>query len=142
MMVFYSVLSSLLLSLWHTLMLIEQAARIRVVLSLGMLLSLDPNLIAWRSKKQLTVSKSFAEAEYRVVAYVVAEIIWIRKLLHDLGIVLSAPTKVLCDNISSTYPNTNAIHHQHSKHIAFDYHFVGEHAAHGDLVICYVPTQF
>lgn len=53
-----------------------------------------PNLISWCSKKQPTVSKSSTEAEYRAVAYTVVETIWILKLLADLGLRLSSPTKV------------------------------------------------
>lgn len=36
-----------------------------------------PNLISCRSKKQLIVSKSSTEAEYRALAYTVAESMWI-----------------------------------------------------------------
>lgn len=92
-------------------------------------------LIARCSKKQPTVYKSSTEVEYRAVAYTVAETIWIRKLLADLGIVLSTPTRVMCDNISATYLTTNPSHHDCSKHIAVDYHFVCERVADGDVVV-------
>ncbi|XP_021993867.1 uncharacterized mitochondrial protein AtMg00810-like [Helianthus annuus] len=42
------------------------------------------NLISWSSKRQTTVSRSSAEAEYRAVANVVTEICWIRNLLLEL----------------------------------------------------------
>ena len=77
-----------------------------------------------------------------LVAYIVAETAWIRKLLAEIGIVLSACTRVMCDNISATYLNANPSHHHHSKHIAVDYHFVHERVAHGDVVVRYVPTKF
>ena len=35
----------------------------------------------------------------------------------------------------------NPIHHDCSKHIAVDYHFVGEQVAVGDLVVRYIPTS-
>ncbi|XP_026429813.1 uncharacterized protein LOC113326267 [Papaver somniferum] len=39
------------------------------------------NLISWSSKRQATVSRSSAEAEYRGVANTVAETTWLRNLL-------------------------------------------------------------
>jgi len=61
-------------------------------------------------------------------------------LLADIGIMLSTPTHVMCDNISATYLTANPSHHDHSKHIAVDYHFVRERVAAGDVVVRYVPT--
>ena len=42
------------------------------------------NLISWSSKRQPVVSRSSAEAEYRVVANGVAEVSWLRQLLVEL----------------------------------------------------------
>ncbi|MCQ7013006.1 hypothetical protein, partial [Clostridioides difficile] len=43
-----------------------------------------------------TLSKSETEAEYRPIA--VAETLWVRSLLVDLGLVLRRPVQLLCDN--------------------------------------------
>jgi len=87
------------------------------------------------------MSKSSIEAEYREIAYIVTETLWIRYLLTELGILLCDPIKVLYDNISATYITVNPILHDHSKHIKLDYHFVHERVSHGDLVVTYVSTQ-
>jgi hypothetical protein len=42
------------------------------------------NLISWSAKRQHTLSRSSAEAEYRGVANVVSESCWIRNLLLEL----------------------------------------------------------
>lgn len=45
-----------------------------------------PNLIDWNARKQATVSRSSAEAEYKAVANATAKIIWIQSLLRKLGV--------------------------------------------------------
>jgi hypothetical protein len=40
------------------------------------------NLVSWSARKQATVSRSSTEVEYKVLANVTAEIIWIQALLH------------------------------------------------------------
>nr|XP_016468706.1 PREDICTED: uncharacterized mitochondrial protein AtMg00810-like [Nicotiana tabacum] len=107
----------------------------------GFVVFLGSNLISWHAKKQPTVSKSSTEAEYRAIAYTVAETCWIRHILCELGIFLHELIRVLCDNISSTYMTRNPVFHDHSKHIAVDFHFVRDMVAQGDLIIQYVPTH-
>nr|GFB99491.1 ribonuclease H-like domain-containing protein [Tanacetum cinerariifolium] len=47
------------------------------------------NLLSWSSKRQHTISRFSAEAEYRGVANVVAETAWLRNLLRELHSPLS-----------------------------------------------------
>ena len=50
----------------------------------GYCVYLGPSLVSWSSKRQPTVSRSSAEAEYRAVANAVAECTWLRQLLQEL----------------------------------------------------------
>jgi hypothetical protein len=43
---------------------------------------LGDNLVSWSSKRQTTISRLSAEAEYRAVAHAVAETCWLRQLLQ------------------------------------------------------------
>ncbi|GJR14669.1 ribonuclease H-like domain-containing protein [Tanacetum coccineum] len=64
----------------------------------GYCVFLGDNLLSWSAKRQVTLSRSSAEAEYRGVANVVAETAWIRNLLLELHAPLTTATLVYCDN--------------------------------------------
>jgi hypothetical protein len=85
---------------------------------------LGDNLVSWSAKRQTVISRSSAEAEYRVVTNVVAEDTWLRQLLHELQASPSRCTLVYCDNISAVYLSTNPVQHQRTKHVEIDLHFV------------------
>jgi len=107
----------------------------------GYAVFLGDNLISWSSKRQSTVSRSSAEAEYRAVANGVAEATWLRQLLQELSAPLRRATLVYCDNISAVYMTFNPVQHQRTKHIEIDLHFVRERVAVGDLRVLHVPTS-
>jgi hypothetical protein len=75
----------------------------------GYCVYLGDNLISWLSKRQTTVSRSSAEAEYRAVAHVVAECCWIRQLLGELHHPLTTATVVFLDNVSTVYMASNPV---------------------------------
>ena len=51
-----------------------------------------------KSKKQATLSRSFAEAEYRSLASATCEVTWLGNLLHNLGLKNLFHVDVFCDN--------------------------------------------
>ena len=107
----------------------------------GYAVFLGENLIFWSSKRQSTVSRSSAEAEYCVVANGVAEATWLRQLLREFRAPLHRATLVYCDNISAVYMTSNPVQHQRTKHIEIDLHFVRERVAVGDVRVLHVPTS-
>ncbi|XP_022017732.1 uncharacterized mitochondrial protein AtMg00810-like [Helianthus annuus] len=108
----------------------------------GYCVYLGDNLVSWSSKRQSTISRSSAEAEYRGVANVVAKICWLRNLLLELRRPLSKASLVYCDNISAIYLSGNPVQHQRTKHIELDIHFVRDHAQKGLVRILHVPSRF
>ncbi|XP_024317012.1 uncharacterized protein LOC106865377 isoform X2 [Brachypodium distachyon] len=60
----------------------------------GYTVFLGDALVSWSSKRQPTVSRSSAEAEYRGVANAVAESCWLRQLLGELHVHLDRSTVV------------------------------------------------
>ena len=81
----------------------------------GYAVFLGDNLVSWSSKRQNTVSRSSAEAEYRAVANGVAEACWLRQLMQELHCPLTKSTLVYCDNVSAIYLSTNHVQHQRTK---------------------------
>ncbi|GJW58535.1 ribonuclease H-like domain-containing protein [Tanacetum coccineum] len=108
----------------------------------GYCVFLGDNLLAWSSKRQDTLSRSSAEAEYRGVANAVAETSWIRNLLRELHTPLSTATLVYCDNVSAVYMSANPVQHQRTKHIEIDIHFVRDKVAAGHVRVLHVPLRF
>jgi hypothetical protein len=106
----------------------------------GYAVFLGDSLVSWSSKRQPTVSRSSAEAEYRAVANVVAECCWLQQLLSELHVPVLKATVVYCDNISAVYMTANPVHHRRTKHIELDIHFVREKVALGHLRVLHVPT--
>ncbi|XP_060182837.1 uncharacterized mitochondrial protein AtMg00810-like [Lycium barbarum] len=100
------------------------------------------NLIYWSSKRQPTLSRSSAEAEYRGVANVDSESCWIRNLLLELHCPIQKATLVYFDNVSAIYLSGNPVQHQRTKHIEMDIHFVHEKVARGEVCVLHVPSRY
>ncbi|GKB41462.1 ribonuclease H-like domain-containing protein [Tanacetum coccineum] len=108
----------------------------------GYCVYLGDNLLTWSSKRQDTLSRSSAEAEYRGVANDVAETSWICNFLRELHNPLFTSTLFYCDNVSAVYMSANPVQHQRTKHIEIDIHFAREKVAAGHVRVLHVPSRF
>ena len=108
----------------------------------GFAIYMGNNMLSWGAKKQATVSRFIAEAEYRALASTIAELMWFMNLLQSIGYCLPPP-KLYCDNISAVTMAKNPVFHHRTKHIEIDVHFVRERVASGDLLLEHVagPDQ-
>ncbi|GJY67229.1 ribonuclease H-like domain-containing protein [Tanacetum coccineum] len=90
----------------------------------GYCVFLNNSFISWKSKKQNTLSKSSTEAEYRALASITSEVIWILKILKDLQIEKLLPVSLHCDTNSAIKIAANPVFHETTKHLETDLHFV------------------
>lgn len=65
--------------------------------TLGYCVSIEGNLISWKSKKQDVVAKSSGEAEYWVMTLATCELIWLRHLLQVIRFGNNEQMKLIYD---------------------------------------------
>lgn len=107
----------------------------------GFCVLLGNSPISWKSKKQHVVARSSAEAEYRAMALTTCEVTWLSQLLKELSLKHLGSTILNCDNKAALAIATNPVHHEKTKHVELDCHFVRDKVADGSIITKYVPSQ-
>lgn len=81
------------------------------------------NLVTWRSKKQLVVSISSAEAEF--IGSNIRHLwrIMDKESARGLGVSYYIAISIYCDNLSTISMTGNPVQHDNSKHVKIDRHF-------------------
>jgi hypothetical protein len=103
--------------------------------------SFGSGAVSWSSKKQPTVALSSMEAEYRGASIVACEVVWLQKLLSNLGQLVDVPVVIYCDNISSILLANNSVYHGRTKHIEVHYHFIREKVLAKEIDLIHVNTE-
>ncbi|KAI4353346.1 hypothetical protein L6164_002304 [Bauhinia variegata] len=112
-----------------------------LIATIGFCVFLGDSLISWKSKKQPTISRSSAEAEYHALACVTSEILWLKQLLRFFD-VKAQPVMLFCDNQSAIHLASNPFSHEHSKHVDIDCHFIQEHVNSRFLHLVHVKSEY
>lgn len=89
--------------------------------------------ISWSSKKQSITALSSTEAEYIAATSASCQVVWLRRMLKDLGINQEEATPIMCDNKSTISIAKNPIHHGRTKHIDTRFHFIRELVTNGTI---------
>ena len=98
--------------------------------------------MVWGSRKQSIEARFVGEAEYRVVAQGVIEVLWLKSLFLELGYPCVNTLVLWCDNLVAKSIAENPMFHSRIKDIQIDVHFVREKVENDDVEIQYVPTLY
>ena len=75
------------------------------------------------------------------MANATVDLIQLESLLAELGVKLSQPPCLWCDNLGATYLSANPVFHARAKHIEIDFHFIGERVTKKQLQIWFISSQ-
>ncbi|GAA0141884.1 hypothetical protein LIER_02925 [Lithospermum erythrorhizon] len=103
--------------------------------------------ISWKSKKQIIVARSSAEAEaeYRYMAAITCaitcELAWLKGLLRSLQISHPRPMQLRCHSQSALHLTQNPVFYERTKHIKGDCHFLQDAIVKGVIAASHVSTS-
>ena len=92
-----------------------------------------------KSQKQKLVTLSSTEAEYVALFHAVTELVYLRRLLEELGFRQRA-TLVFQDNQSTILWAEGQMNHQRTKHISVKYHYIQMLVQEGQIELEHIPT--
>lgn len=93
--------------------------------SQGYCFTLGSGMVSWKGTQSPAVALSSCEAELYGCAAAAQELLWLKRLLADLGVPASTPT-LWCDNRSTVLLTQDPVFTARSKHIEARYYFIRE----------------
>ncbi|CAB79159.1 LTR retrotransposon like protein [Arabidopsis thaliana] len=107
----------------------------------GYFVQLGDTPISWKTKKQPTISRSSAEAEYRAMAFLTQELMWLKRVLYDLGVSHVQAMRIFSDSKSAIALSVNPVQHERTKHVEVDCHFIRDAILDGIIATSFVPSH-
>lgn len=98
-------------------------------------------MVLWASFKQKVVARSSTEVEYRVLALVAYEVIWIISILKELHVCPSHTLIILIDSLSDKFLVSNPIMLTRIKYVQINFYFIKELMVDGALDVCFTPSK-
>ena len=97
--------------------------------------------ISWKSRKQVSVSLSSTEAEYKAMSDACKEGLWLLHLLRELKLIPSTFIPLHVDNAGAKALAKNPEHHSRTKHIDARFHFIQDCIKKSKLQVLHLSTK-
>jgi hypothetical protein len=99
--------------------------------------------VSWKSSKHDTIAYLMTEADYIIVSEAAKEAVWIRNFVSELGVVLSASSRMdlYCDNSGDIVQAKEQMAYKKAKHVLRCYHLICEIVSQGDAKVYMVHTD-
>ena len=69
------------------------------------------------------------------------ELLWLKQLVGEIGVKEEMPMKMYCDNKAAINISHNLVHHDRTKHVEDNRHFIKEKVEDGTICMVYVSTN-
>ena len=95
--------------------------------------------IAWKSKKQPSVTLSTTEAEYYALGIVCQEGVWLKQLCQEIFMMFDKSIYIFSDNTRAVALSEKPVFHSRSKHIDIRWHFIRDLIHSGSVCSSHIP---
>jgi hypothetical protein len=106
----------------------------------GYSLSLGFEPIYWSRKKEVVISLSSAEVEYRGVVNITIQAMWLHHFLNELAIQFHRSIIIWCDNQSTLKLCRDLVHRQWTKNIEIHMQYIWELVHDGMIDLQFCPS--
>jgi hypothetical protein len=104
-------------------------------------MNMGSTTVSWNCKKQATMATSTIEAKYISAHEATCEIVWLHRILQDLGISQEEATSLFIDSQSTIKLDKNPIFHSNTKHVDTKYHRIKSLIAKDVIKPIYCPSE-
>jgi hypothetical protein len=108
--------------------------------SQGYAFTLGAGAVSWKATKSPAVALSSCEAELYGGTAAAQELLWLKRLLSELGAPQGAPI-LWCDNQSTVAMTKDPVFSARSKHIEARYFFIRELVQQGEMLAQFIPGE-
>ena len=84
---------------------------------------------------------SSVEAEFRGIFKKICELLWLKKLLAEIGIAPSSVMNLFYDNKTTIAISHNDIHHDHTKHVEVDRNFIKQNLEENIIQLPFIKSK-
>ena len=107
----------------------------------GIVTVINGGCVTWSSHRQKCIATSTAEAEYVACSQLAKDVIWLRRLLGNIGIPQNKPTTIYCDNQSAVKLVKSKEMLRRTRHIEVNFHFIREKVEHGETEVEHIHSE-